>query len=81
MKTTARVFPTQTNMTPTDTDAYYGPPDLFTPRYDQVLISATFSWDRPRAQNWPGPGWDTARSESADPPTETAADNLNQDYF
>lgn len=41
----ARVFPTKTNMTPTDKDAYSGTPDLFTPNYDEIHISTTFTWD------------------------------------
>jgi len=41
----ARVFPTKTSMTPTDKDAYFGSPDLFTPAYDEVHISVTFKWD------------------------------------
>jgi len=42
----ARVFPTKTSMTPTDPDAYFGPPDLYTPYYDEVHISVTFTWDK-----------------------------------
>lgn len=47
----ARVFPTRTNMTPIDSDAYYGPPDLFTPEYDEVHISVAFTWDINRARS------------------------------
>jgi len=32
-------------MSPTDPDAYFGPPDLLTPLYDEVHVSATFTWD------------------------------------
>jgi len=32
-------------MTPIDADAYVGLPDLFTPQYDEVHISVTFTWD------------------------------------
>jgi len=32
-------------MTPTDQDCYFGPPDLFTPKYDEVHISCQFTWD------------------------------------
>lgn len=47
----ARVFPTRTSMSPTDTDAYFGPPDLFTPTdYNEVHISVAFTWDIPRAE-------------------------------
>lgn len=45
----ARVFPTRTSMCPSDKDAYFGPPDLFTPRYDEVHISCQFTWDKERA--------------------------------
>jgi hypothetical protein len=46
----ARVFPTKTSLTPDDKDAYYDAPDLFTPKYDEVHVSVTFTWDIPRAQ-------------------------------
>lgn len=45
----ARVFPTKTSMTPTDKDAYFGSPDLFTPQYDEVHISVNFTWDMEKA--------------------------------
>lgn len=52
----ARVFPRKTNMTPTDPDAYIGMPGLYTPEYDEIHISVTFTWDLPRAEilaeNW-----------------------------
>lgn len=41
----ARVFPTKTSMTPIDSDAYFCSPDLFTPFYDEIHISVTFTWD------------------------------------
>lgn len=41
----ARVFPRKTSMSPTDTDAYFGTPELFMPKYDEVHISVTFTWD------------------------------------
>jgi hypothetical protein len=41
----ARVFPTKTSMSPTDPDAYFGLPNMFTPQYDEVHISVTFTWD------------------------------------
>lgn len=41
----ARVFATRTNQSPVDADAYYGPPGLFTPQYDEVWVSVTFTWD------------------------------------
>ncbi len=46
----ARVFPTRTSMTPIDRDAYFDVPDLFTPQYDEVYISCTFTWDIPKAK-------------------------------
>lgn len=36
-------------MSPTDQDAYFGEPDLFTPEYDEIHISVTFTWDTKRA--------------------------------
>lgn len=54
----ARVFPRKTNMSPTDADAYFGVPDIFTPKYDEVHISVTFTWDISQAsflcQAWRG---------------------------
>ena len=41
----ARVFPTKTSMSPNDKDAYFAEPDLFTPVYDEVHVSVTFTWD------------------------------------
>ena len=35
-------------MSPTDADAYFGSPDLFTPQYDEVHISVAFTWDKPK---------------------------------
>lgn len=46
----ARVFPTKTSYSPSDPDAYFGPPDLFTPHYDEVHVSVTFTWDRLKAE-------------------------------
>jgi hypothetical protein len=45
----ARVFPTKTSFSPTDEDCYFDAPDLFTPIYDKVFISVSFTWDRERA--------------------------------
>lgn len=45
----ARIFPTRTALSPTDADAYFDIPDLFTPRYDEIHISVTFTWDIKRA--------------------------------
>ena len=41
----ARVFPTKTSMCPNDPDAYFGLPGFFTPQYDEIHISVTFTWD------------------------------------
>ena len=46
----ARVFPTKTSMSPIDKDAYFDVPGIFTPNYDEVHISVTFTWDIPRAE-------------------------------
>lgn len=40
----ARVFATKTKMCPNDLDVYFSEPDLFTPKYDEVHISVTFTW-------------------------------------
>jgi hypothetical protein len=40
----ARVFPRKTSMSPTDENAYFDTPPLF-PKYDEVHISVTFTWD------------------------------------
>ena len=45
----ARVFPSRTSFSPDDPDAYFDVPGLFTPEYDEVHISVTFTWDIPRA--------------------------------
>lgn len=41
----ARVFPRQTALSPTDDDAYFGPPEVGTPHYSEAHISVTFTWD------------------------------------
>ena len=46
----ARVFPTKTSMVPTDKDAYFDAPDMFTPQYDEVHVSVTFTWDIQKAK-------------------------------
>ena len=45
----ARVFPRRTSATPDDADAYTSVPDLFTPQYDEVHISVTWTWDMDKA--------------------------------
>ena len=47
----ARVFPSKTNMCPTDNHVYFDEPDMFTPKYDEVHISCTFTWDIDKAHN------------------------------
>jgi len=44
-----RVFPRRTKATPRDALTYVGPPDLFA-EADEVHVSVTFSWDKPRAE-------------------------------
>jgi len=48
----ARVFPSKTNMCPTDSDAYFGEPFFpkFMPEYDEIHISCQFIWDIKRAK-------------------------------
>ncbi len=46
----ARVICRKNSMTPVDSDCYYDIPDLFTPYYDKVLVSCTFTWDIDRAK-------------------------------
>jgi len=45
-----RVFPRRTRATPTDALAYCGPPDLFA-EADEVHVSVTFTYDKPRAEH------------------------------
>jgi hypothetical protein len=47
---TARVFPRKTKASPDDRLAFFAEPDLLTPRVDRVLVSCTFTWDKPRAE-------------------------------
>ena len=44
------MFPVKTSMCPTDKDAYFGEPDLFTPQYDEVYISCQFTWAVKKAE-------------------------------
>jgi len=48
----ARVFVRKTSFCPNDEHAYFGAPDLFTPKnyYDKVYISVTFTWDMWKAE-------------------------------
>ena len=43
------MFATKTKMCPTDEDAYFAGPELFTPYYHEAHISASFTWARERA--------------------------------
>jgi hypothetical protein len=44
-----RVFPRKTKATPDDELAYFGPPDFFA-EADEVHVSVTFTYDKPRAE-------------------------------
>ncbi|MCK4384708.1 MAG: hypothetical protein KAW52_00450 [candidate division Zixibacteria bacterium] len=52
----ARVFLKKTSMSPVDGDCYFDIPGLFTPKYDEVHISVTFTWDLEKLpffiENW-----------------------------
>lgn len=58
MKRIIRVFPNRTSYTPTDDMVYIGMPDMLIPDHDEVHISCTFTWDRPRCRellyHWQG---------------------------
>lgn len=49
--TTVRVFPRKTKASPTDPLAFFGPPGLFKPEADRVMVSCTFTADRARAES------------------------------
>lgn len=72
----ARVFPRITKATPRDELAFYGPPDLFTPSVDEVHISTTFTWDKPKAE-WLAEQWQHIAPVKVDGP---AYRNLNLDF-
>jgi hypothetical protein len=46
----ARVFPRKTKASPDDALAFFGPPPVGCAVFDRVLISCTFTWDMPRAE-------------------------------
>lgn len=50
-----RVFPSRTKATPTDDLVRFGPPDLLD-YADEVHVSVTFTWDKPRAE-WLAEQW------------------------
>lgn len=45
-----RVFPRRTKLTPKDAYAFVGDPPMFLPPADEVHVSCTFTWDKPKAQ-------------------------------
>ena len=45
-----RVFPRRTQQTPDDDMAFVGEPGLELPEADEVHVSVTFTWDKPRAE-------------------------------
>ncbi|MFH2075843.1 MAG: hypothetical protein ABIJ57_10955 [Pseudomonadota bacterium] len=45
-----RVFPERTSYTPTDALAFVGDPSLFRPPEQSVMVSVTFSWDKPEGE-------------------------------
>lgn len=50
-KTIIRVFPTRSNMTPTDDLAFVGRPPFIRPQADEVHVSCLFTWDRTYAND------------------------------
>jgi len=55
-----RIFPRRTSYTPTDAMVIINePPSLFVPEHDEVHISCTFTWDKPRAE-WLRYQWEAA---------------------
>lgn len=49
-KRVIRVFAKKTKMTPQDEYVFFEPPGLFVPDHDEVHISCTFTWDKPKAE-------------------------------
>lgn len=45
-----RVFPRRTNCTPKDDMVFVGNPPLERPQADEVHVSCTFTWDKPKAE-------------------------------
>lgn len=54
----ARVFPVKTSMSPIDKDSYFGLPNLWTPKYDEVHVSVTFTWHVDKAK-WLKKQWES----------------------
>ena len=48
--TILRVFPRRTQATPSDKMVVVGSPGLIIPKAERVMISVTFTWDKPRAE-------------------------------
>lgn len=51
MKRILRVFPYRTSYTPDDDMVWIGEPNMLIPDHDEVHISCTFTWDRPRCKD------------------------------
>jgi hypothetical protein len=47
----ARIFPRRTKYSPDDANAYFGPPTLITPFYEEAHISVLFTWDLQKAKD------------------------------
>lgn len=47
----ARVFPRRTSASPADDLAFFGPPDMFAPKVDEVHLSVTFTADLRKAES------------------------------
>lgn len=46
-----RVFPRRTSYTPNDEFSFVGEPPMIRPDADEVHVSCTFTWDKPKAEN------------------------------
>jgi hypothetical protein len=55
MRRLIRVFPRKTKATPVDELVYFGPPDFFA-EADEVHVSVTFTYDKPKAE-WLADQW------------------------
>jgi hypothetical protein len=51
-----RVFPSRTNLTPTDEYAFYDVPGMFIPDHDEVHICTVFTWDIKKGE-WLRDNW------------------------
>ncbi len=76
----ARVFPTQTNLSPTDPMAFFGPPDMFV-KADEVHISVLFTWDLEHAK-WLAKQWErVAPVKIGGPATGQRAENFTPGLY